>query len=258
MTSLACHSCKKVFQIEGEGTFACPHCGAQNQFGDSGARSNAYSSWEQTYRDQTFHAFVETIKSVLFSPVVFFNRLKVSQKFFPVVIFGVAAQFLGYLATFLYQITFSVMKPALLAFVFKNLKLEDLLEGLFTPLFVGGVLLLMPLISLVGIIFSTALNHFILWVLKGTTKGIEGTLHVVCYSMASQVFLIVPLFGGIVAAVWQIILVIIGLKEVHGAPYWKTVLTVFLPMILCCLAIVGIGLVAAIMIPAFLHQRGGF
>ena len=139
-----------------------------------------------------------------------------------------------------YQIGFSLLQPALFGAIFQQLRAEDVLGGMITPIVLGGFLLVMPIIAVIGIIFSTALYHFMLWILRGTTQKVEATLHAVCYASAAQLFLIVPLLGGMAAGVWQMVLVIIGLKEIHGVPYWKSVLAVLLPMFVCCLAVVGL------------------
>src|SRR3989338_6413182 len=74
----------------------------------------------------------------------------------------------------------------------------------------------------------------------------KGTYEAVCYSQAAQLLAVIPLLGSIVAPIWQIILLIIGLKEVHHISTGKSVLTVLIPFIVgCCLALLLIGGVLA-------------
>jgi hypothetical protein len=45
---------------------------------------------------------------------------------------------------------------------------------------------------------------------------------------------VVPICGGIVGAIWAIVLVIIAGKLGHGTDWWRAILAYFLPIILCC------------------------
>lgn len=257
MTEISCFSCQKLFRVEGEGVYACPHCGSHNKYQTGGSQESAAvptprgpSPWEAGWRISFLHSFIETSKAVLFHPALFFRGLEISPRYMPVVTFSVIAQTVGYLFSMAYQIGFSLLQPALFGAIFQQIKAEDLLGGMITPIVLGGFLVVMPIIALISIIFSTALYHFVLWILRGTTNRIEGTLNAVCYASAAQLFMIVPLLGGMVAGVWQMVLVIIGLREIHGIPTWKALLAVLLPMLVCCLAVVGlVGIGAAILVP---------
>lgn len=262
MTDISCFSCQKVFRIEGEGVFACPHCGTHNGFQTGGSQETpsepmpkSLSAWEAGWRVSFLHSFIETSKLVLFHPVLFFRGLEISPRFMPVVTFSVIAQTVGYLFSMAYQIGFSLLQPALFGALFQKIRTEDILGGFFTPIVLGGFLLLMPLFALVGIIFSTALYHFVLWILRGANNRIEGTLNAVCYASAAQLFLIVPLFGGMAAGIWQMVVVIIGLREIHGIPTWKAVLSVLLPILVCCLAVLAlVGLGLSLIIPLIFNK----
>jgi len=45
---------------------------------------------------------------------------------------------------------------------------------------------------------------------------------------------VVPVLGSIAGYVWGIVLDVIGLRETHGITTGKSLLAVFLPMLLCC------------------------
>lgn len=218
-----------------------------------------YSEWEQNCRRHPLQSFVLTAKEIIVSPVPFFRRLKVSDRLFPVVAYAVIVQTVGALIVVGYQTLFIFLKPAILGALFQSIRPEDIASGLAVPLIFGAVVLLTPVLSFIGIFLSAAINHFFLWILKGTKNGFNATLHAVSYSATAQLFVIIPIFGGL-AGIYQMILLIIGLKELHDCPWWKSVLTVLIPVIVCCLGFVFlIGLLAAILIPLILkavHQMG--
>lgn len=192
---------------------------------------------------------------LLLSPAPFFRRLGLSPRYGLVIFFAVISQFVGYLATFGYQAFFSMMSPALMGALFQKINLEDVIGGMFTPVFFGIMIVLLPIFSVMGVIFSTALSHFFLWIFKGANNGINATFHAVCYSQGAQVAMIIPLFGGLIASVWQIVLLIIGLKELQGISVGKSIAVVLLPMCICCTAIVGlILLAAAIVVPLIMKE----
>lgn len=254
MITIKCYSCQQEFQVTGEGEFSCPHCGHANRYSPTG---KFVSQWERDWKSRPFAAFFETAKEALIHPVTFFRSHQSGKQFLPVIIYAIVAQTVGYLATFLYQTVFAWIQPAFFGVLLQSIRLEDVIGGIATPFFFGVFLLFMPVLAFIGIVFSTALNHFILWILKGTRHGIEATLHAVCFSMTANVCLIIPIFGGIIAGVWQLVLLIIGLKELHDIPYWKSVLTVLIPIAFCCClagVLVFFGIGAAILIPAFLKE----
>ena len=58
---------------------------------------------------------------------------------------------------------------------------------------------------------------------------------------------LLPLCGRCVAAVWVVVLTIIGLSVVHGISWQKATAAVLLPLVLfCCCCAGGIGLLAGL------------
>ncbi|MBI4411563.1 MAG: YIP1 family protein [Deltaproteobacteria bacterium] len=219
-----------------------------------------YSEWERSYRSHPLQSFVLTAKEVIVSPVPFFKRLGVSDRIFPVVLYAVITQTTGALLTFGYQVLILFLKPALFGLIFQSLKSEDIAAGIVAPVVFGLLILFLPIFSLVGTFLSSALNHLILWILKGTKNDFTATLNAVAYASTAQLFLIVPFVGGLAAGVYQMVLLAIGLKELHDCPWWKSIMTVLIPVIVCCLGFLFlIGLLAAVLVPLILKavQQAG-
>ena len=101
-----------------------------------------------------------------------------------------------------------------------------------------------PLFALVGIYLSAGLIHLVLMLLRGTPRRFDGTLTVVGYAYGLFALGILPLCGGMVATVWYLAVVIIGLGEAQRCGPGKAALAVFAPFLLaclCCCSAIGIG-----------------
>ncbi|RLB41297.1 MAG: hypothetical protein DRH12_08450, partial [Deltaproteobacteria bacterium] len=73
---------------------------------------------------------------------------------------------------------------------------------------------------------------------------------VVCFSQAVQVLGIVPLLGGWVAGIWQLVVQIIGLKEIHETSYFRVITAFLIPVFALIL------LIFLIVIPLAFHFLG--
>jgi hypothetical protein len=85
---------------------------------------------------------------------------------------------------------------------------------------------------------------------RGSKNGFEATFRVMAYAYGSNIFMAVPFCGGFIAALWNIVVVIIGLKEAHGTSGGKAAFAVLFPVLLCCavavlFSILVLGTVAA-------------
>ena len=87
-------------------------------------------------------------------------------------------------------------------------------------------------------------------ILGGAGRGFEATVRVVCYTQTAQLAGIVPCCGPIVGLVWTVVLYTVGLSTAHRTSQAKALLTVFLPVVFCCvlwaLALVVIGGLAGV------------
>lgn len=104
-------------------------------------------------------------------------------------------------------------------------------------------LVVTPLLALVVLFIWSALVHLMLTLLGGANRGFATTLRVMCYAQTTQIAVVVPGLGGLIAWFWRLVLEIVGLTEAHKTDGWKAALAVILPLLLCCGCIV-VGLVA--------------
>ena len=78
--------------------------------------------------------------------------------------------------------------------------------------------------------------------------GFEGSLRAVAYASTAQLALVVPVAGGLIALLWNLVLVAIGLEIVHDTTFGRALAAVLVPFLACCLCglLAGVGLGAAI------------
>lgn len=102
-----------------------------------------------------------------------------------------------------------------------------------------ATLVITPLVSLIVLFVWSALVHIMLTLLGGANRGFAATLRVMCYAQTTQLAVVVPGIGGLVAVVWRLILEIVGLAQAHKTDGWKALLAVLLPLLLCCACLIA-------------------
>ncbi len=97
--------------------------------------------------------------------------------------------------------------------------------------------ILFPFFALIGAFVLAAIYHLALIVAGGgrdSESGFEGTFRAFSYSSITQIAAIIPFIGGLIAAVWWIVLLVIGMSSMHRMSTGKAVVVVLIPLFLCC------------------------
>jgi hypothetical protein len=97
-----------------------------------------------------------------------------------------------------------------------------------------------PLIIAIALFISSAVIHLMLILLGGTNRGYMATMRVNCYGETSSLAQMVPFAGYFFAVVWWVVLMIIGLAQVHRISHGKAAVAVLLPTVLCCGLCIGL------------------
>lgn len=102
-------------------------------------------------------------------------------------------------------------------------------------------LVVTPLAALILLFIWTALVHLVLMLIGGDRNGFAATLRALCYSRTATLAQAIPLpvLGGLVAFVWELVLQIVGLSEAHKVEGWKAAVAVLTPLVICCGCIVA-------------------
>ena len=175
-----------------------------------------YCPWEDLEGLGFFQAFLTTLKEVLFSPTQFYCRMPTRGGFKSPLIFGLILGVLGGVLGLAWQQVFM-------------LRLGQFPEIAKTHLV--GITVALPVIVLVSLYLGSAIGHLCLMVVGGNRRGFEATFRVIAYSWSTQIFALIPFVGGLIIPIYDLIIVIIGLRESHGIGTGRAAVAVFLPII---------------------------
>lgn len=190
------------------------------------------SPWEERDELGAVQGIWKTFKETLFSPIDFFRTVPHNTGFKEPLAYGLLMGSIGTMFGFFWQ--FLMIWGGMISAG------EELLSLIGMPAIFFGILVISPIFVLIGIFFTSAVLHVCLLIVRGGGNGFEGTLRVVSYSQSAQIFSIVPFAGGVIAGIWQLIVEIIGVKEIHETSYLKVVLALLIPFFAILLLIVAI------------------
>jgi hypothetical protein len=234
---MICRSCYR--EISPGGVF-CPHCGARIAAPDpapapvvSQPPDPGGGVWDNPWENRAGRgpvaAFAETLQRSLFHPIAFFR--------------GTAPD-CGTGMALLYAVLVGTLSIAV-AFVWQR-ALGDWVSfefgGQFLPFFenrvaLAGVSVFLPLGVALGNLLWAAVLHVSLVVLGGARGTYATTLKAVCYSSSATAFNVFPVCGAAVGAVWQMVVQVIGLRELHRTSTARAFWAWFLPFLVAlCLA----------------------
>ncbi len=186
---------------------------------DLSTDEDRYCPWEDQEKIGFWEGLLLTLKGSLFTPREFFNRLPVEGGFFIPLLYALIVETFAALVG--YAWAFSLDSSW-----FGTTKLPG-----FWIIVLG---ILVPILVFLRIVISALILHTSLFVVAGAKRNLEATFRVACYSCGPELFNAVPVVGGAVAFVWQLYLVTVGLREVHGITTARSLTAVLLPLILCC------------------------
>ena len=103
---------------------------------------------------------------------------------------------------------------------------------------------LSPLLVVLGLFVGGAILHLCLMLVGGANRSFETTFRVVCFAAgAANLFSMIPICGGYIAGIYQIVLNCIGLSRAHPTTTGKALMAIFLPLIVCCVVCIVFGVV---------------
>ncbi|MCB1057826.1 MAG: YIP1 family protein [Acidobacteria bacterium] len=193
--------------------------------------------WERRQELGFAPALIETIKLLVTSPQQAFARAERTGDYASPILFAVIVGWLGIIVGLVWQMLFGSLN---------FLSMMGNHEGAGTQLaLTGGIVvvyaILAPIFIVIGLFIGAGILHLCLMLVKGldsSQTGFEGTLRAVAYSGVAQLAQVVPFLGGIIAAVWVIVLYILGFVAVHRTTTQKAVIAVLLPVFFCCLCVI--------------------
>jgi len=225
-----CPRCQRRFEIApsddaktlapAKATGQTRHKGFEEATENESIREDAH--WENRSELGLWQAIYQTIKGVLFSTDSFFRKLTFKRGMKEPLAFGLLTGSVGAMFTVFWQV---LMMSGMW------FPVGELIGGRFTfgLIFLIAIVFL-PIAIAMGLFITSGIWHLFLLLLKGANNGFEATFRVVSYSQSVQVLALVPVIGGWISGIWQLVIQIIGLKEIHETTYLKVILAFVIPI----------------------------
>ena len=198
--------------------------------------------WEDRSDVGLWQGIYQTFREALFSPGTLFSTMTYTGGMKEPLAFGLLVGSIGSMFSLFWQ--FLMFSGGIASF--GVLVSDQFPIGLVFAIF----LVVVPIFVTVGIFLYATVLHLLLLVVRGGENGYEATFRVVSYSQAAQLVGLVPLIGGWIGGIWQLIIQVIGLREIHGTSYLRVVLAFLIPVVLLIL------LAVAVLIPVLLYFFG--
>jgi len=193
--------------------------------------------WENRSALGLWQGIYKTFKAVLFSPEIFFRSLTFKAGIVEPLAFGTLVGSIGSMLGLFWQL---LMWSGLV------LTYGESIFGQFT---IGVILLIImviiPILWIAWIFISSGITYLLLLIVRGGENGYEATLRVVSYSQATQVWSLIPFVGGTIGWIWQLVVQIIGLRNIHRTSYLRVIVAFLIPVAIIFLLgiVVVIGLI---------------
>jgi hypothetical protein len=211
---------------------------SQEQKPEEKGPSRGGGPWEDRADHGLWQGIFQTFRQVCFSPGTFFKNLTYQGGKKEPLAFGVMTGSIGKMLALFWQ----VLIPGGLV-IWGLSFFSTHFVGLIFPL----MMLVIPLMVAVGIFFYSGVLHLLLLMVRGGGNGFEATFRVVSYSQVVKVLGVIPLVGGLIGGIWQSIIQVIGLREIHETSYLRVIMAFLIPVV------VFFVLFLAFLIPLALH-----
>ncbi len=190
--------------------------------------------WERRAQVGLVPALVETTSLVLLHPSGFFRGMPVSGGLGAPVGYALIVGYLGIVVQALYQAVLNIGLGSALSGIGDRSPLGSWGPALQGGLGLAAQIVLGPAFLLVGLFVGAGIYHLILMVMGQAKQRFEATLRVVAYGHAASVLMLLPFCGGLAAAVWWIVIGIVGLSETHRIGRGSAAVAILAPIVLAC------------------------
>ena len=195
--------------------------------------------WDERNRIGVVPAFGETLKLLITRPVEAWARTRESGDLAGPVLFSVAVSWAGVALSSVWGLAFGNPWLALLP-----PEMRERFGGALAA-HTGALLIqvaVAPIVLLIALFVYAAIQHvsfLVVGALSQSTSGFEGTVRVLAYSSVADLANAVPIVGGLAALVWKIVLMTLGATRLHRTSQGKAIFGILLPLVLCCVCVVG-------------------
>jgi hypothetical protein len=206
--------------------------------------------WEERHQRGFLQALFDTMGLFVSRPAEAWARTRETGDITSPLLFGVLV---AWFALALQRILMAAVAMPLLPGLMGRRMGMGMMGGLAGAGLVVQIILL-PVAIVCGLFIGSAILHFfclIVGALSGSQSGFEGTFRVMGYSQISSLAAIVPIIGGPVAAVWWVVLTVMGIQRLHRTTQGKAIAAVLVPLAICC----GVGVIVFALVGAAIFSR---
>jgi hypothetical protein len=186
-------------------------------------------AWERS-SGFSWSAAIETVKQVFSEPTATFQKLPPLGGFKHPLFFYIVLGWVGGSAAVCYQLIGTLINPEM----FLGEAAKDAPPAILVAA-ACGVVVFLPLFLIAGAFISAGIYHALLLLVGGGNKGFEATFRALAYvGGATALLQLVPLCGGYIYPLANLVYAVIALKEVHRTDLWRVVLAALLLFMICC------------------------
>lgn len=229
-----CPKCGADFRSDVSGVVVCPTCSERVMVL---MLPKDGTEWDKSLQGDYVNAFFNTVKKSILKPVEHFEEVRDGRGYLKPLVYITVISMFVFLCAAAYQAGFQAIAV--------SMDMASKVRGTLFPFFAFSApltvfvlavstLIGVPLFVIVMTFIQAGICHLCLMIVSAANRGYEGTFRTICYASGPQVIQILPLLGGFVGPLWQMALTIVGFKVVHRTSYVRSVVAVFLPMMICC------------------------
>jgi hypothetical protein len=173
----------------------------------------------------SLRSFVTTLRRVLFAPKEFFANLPVTGGLGEPFGFALLVGTIGVLSSLLWQLILEGDLSETMPAVAFSKQIGNFIND---PGVIVGIFMLAPFLVALGLFF---LSICLLWAVRLTgveQTSFESVFRVAAYSQAPAVCCLIPWGGAFIAAVWHLVVLILGIAKKFGSSVFKALFTLFL------------------------------
>ena len=194
--------------------------------------------WERRAELGFAKAWFETVSLLITRPSEAFTMMRPEGGLTDPLLFGLIGGCAGSIVSLIFQGLFQSIP----GFSSRNYLFD--FAGLGPWGFIIIYAALMPVFVVLGLFIGGGVLHLCLMLVGGANRSFETTFRVACYTAGSaNLFSMVPICGGLIAMVYNIVLECIGLSRAHQTTTGKALMAIFLPLLVCCVVCLLLGIV---------------
>lgn len=169
-------------------------------------------------------SFIETARTVLIDPNTAFTQMRREGGLVPPLIYFLIGMLIGVVGSMVWQMFGLGMGAGMGGF-----------GGATAPFAGTGMLIIVPVCATIGIFVGSAIIHFALGLFGGQKFSYETTFRVMAYAIGSSYPIgLIPICGGLIGAVWGIVVAVIGMSQAQETTIGKAAAAVLTPTVICC------------------------